>query len=119
MEPKVTQEVLSSTQMLVYHKAGNNVGLEGDVPFGLCNIVGLRGGEKPSASSRPVELRGQALLELILKDWGGSPAPTLMPESLRKRVQLRGSPDPWGRVQIASTSWVAHLAIRVSLTQKL
>ena len=77
------------------------------------------GGGKPSASSQPVKLRGQALLELILKDWGGSPAPTLMPESLRKRVQLRGSPDPWGRVQIASTSWVAHLAMRVSLTQKL
>jgi hypothetical protein len=70
MESKVTQEVLSSTQMLVYHKAGNNVGLEGDVPFGLHKIFGLRDGGRPSASSRPVELRGQALLELILKDRG-------------------------------------------------
>jgi|YelNatPaOPRAMG01_1025707.scaffolds.fasta_scaffold566861_1 hypothetical protein len=39
MESKVTQEVLSSTQMLVYHKAGNNVGLEGDVPLGLYKMV--------------------------------------------------------------------------------
>jgi hypothetical protein len=70
MESKVTQEVLSSTQMLVYHKAGNNVGLEGDVPLGLHKIFGLRGGGRPSASSQPVKLRGQALLELILKDRG-------------------------------------------------
>jgi hypothetical protein len=66
MESKVTQ----STQMLVYHKAGNNVGLEGDAPFCLHKIFGLRDGGRPSAFSRPVELRGQALLELILKDRG-------------------------------------------------
>jgi hypothetical protein len=68
MESKVTQEVLSSTQMLVYHKAGNNVGLEGDVPLGLHKIFGLRSGGRPSGSSQSIKLRGQALLELILKD---------------------------------------------------
>jgi hypothetical protein len=70
MESKVTQEVLSSTQMLVYYKAGTNVGLEGDVLLGLHKIFGLRDGGRPSAFSRPVELRGQALLEVILKDRG-------------------------------------------------